>query len=174
MTQPHPGQKTCMVSARLPRCSVTKLCPILCLSMTCNMPGLLVLHYLLSLLRFLPVEMVMLSKLLILCHPLLLWPSIFPSIRVFSSEWALHIRWPKDWNFSFSISPSSEYSDWFALGWTGWISCSPRDSQESSPTPQFKNINSSVLSLLHSPTLTSIHDHWKNHNLWLDRLLLTK
>ena len=122
MTQPHPGQKTCMVSARLPRCSVTKLCPILCLSMTCNMPGLLVLHYLLSLLRFLPVEMVMLSKLLILCHPLLLWPSIFPSIRVFSNESALHIWWPKSWSFSVSISPSNEYAglisfrtDWFDL-----------------------------------------------------------
>ena len=55
--------------------------------------------------------------------------------------------------------------DWSPLEWTGWISCSPRDSQESSPTPQFKSINSSALSFLHSPTLTSIHDHWKNHNL---------
>ena len=51
------------------------------------------------------------------------------------------------------------------LGWTGWSPCSPRDSQESSPTPQFKSINSSVLSFLHWPTLTSIHDHWKNHCL---------
>ena len=54
---------------------------------------------------------------------------------------------------------------WSSLGWTGWISCSPRDSQESSPTPQFKSINSSALSLLHSPALTAIHDHWKNHSL---------
>ena len=54
--------------------------------------------------------------------------------------------------------------DWFPLGWTGWISCCPRDSQESSPTPQFKSINSSVLSFLHSPTLTSMHDYWKNHS----------
>ena len=53
---------------------------------------------------------------------------------------------------------------WSPLGWTGWIPCSPRDSQESSPTPQFKSINSSVLSLLHSPTLTSIHDYWKIHS----------
>ena len=76
------------------------------------------------------------------------------------------IRWPKYWSFSFSISPSNEYSglDWFPLGWTG-SPCSPRDSQESSPTPQFKSINSSVLSFLYSPTLTSIHDYWKNHNL---------
>ena len=55
--------------------------------------------------------------------------------------------------------------DWSPLGWTGWISLSSRDSQESSPTPQFKSINSSALSFLHSPTLTSIHDHWKNHSL---------
>ena len=54
--------------------------------------------------------------------------------------------------------------DWFPLGWTGWISLSARDSQESSPTPQFKSINSSVLSFLYSPTLTSIHDYWKNHS----------
>ena len=90
--------------------------------MTCNMLELLVLHYLPSLLKFLPVEMVMLSKLLILCHPLLLWPSIFPSIRVFSNESTLHIRWPKYWSFSFSINPAKEYSgmisfrvDWFDL-----------------------------------------------------------
>ena len=55
--------------------------------------------------------------------------------------------------------------DWSPSEWSDWISCSPRDSQESSPTPQFKSINSSVLSLLHSPTLTSIYDHWKNHSL---------
>ena len=55
--------------------------------------------------------------------------------------------------------------DWSPLGWTGWISFQSRDSQESSPTPQFKSINSSVLSFLHSPTLTSIHDYWKNHSL---------
>ena len=54
--------------------------------------------------------------------------------------------------------------DWFPLGWTGWISLQSKDSQESSPMPQFKSINSSALSFLYSPTLTSIHDHWKNHN----------
>ena len=65
---------------------------------------------------------------------------------------------------SASVLPMNT-QDWFPLGWAGWISCSPRDSQESSPKLQFKNINSSVLSFLHSPTLTSIHDHWKNHSL---------
>ena len=108
-----------------------------------------------SLLKLMSVESVMSSNHLILCHPLLLPPSIFPSIRVFSNETVLCIRWPKYWSFSFSISPSNEYS---GLIW----SCSPRDSQESSPTPQFKSINSSVLNILYSPTLTSIHDYWKN------------
>ena len=77
----------------------------------------------------------------------------------------LCIMWPKYWSFSFNISPSKEYSGLTSLGSTGWISFSPRDSQESSPTPQFKSINSSALSFPYSPTLTSIHDHWKNHSL---------
>ena len=63
-----------------------------------------------SLLKLMSIESVMPSNHLILCHPLLLLPSIFPSIRVFSNESALHIRWPKDWSFSFSISPSNQYS----------------------------------------------------------------
>ena len=113
-----------------------------------------------SLPKFMSIESVMPSNHLILCLPLLLLPSIFPSIRVFSNESALRIRWPEYWSFSFSISPSNEHP--------GLITqvespCSPRDSQESSPTPQFKSINSTVLSFLYSPTLTSIHDHWKNH-----------
>ena len=69
-----------------------------------------------SLLKFMSIELVMLSNHLILCHPLLLLPSVFPSIRVFSNESALHIRWPKYWSFSFSISPTNEYPwwiDWF-------------------------------------------------------------
>ena len=74
-----------------------------------------------SLLRIMSIESVMPSNHLILCHPLLLPPSIFPSIRVFSNESVLHITWPKYWSFSFSISPSNEYSDWFPLGWTGWV-----------------------------------------------------
>ena len=71
------------------------------------------------------------------CHPLLLPPSIFPSIRVYSSESVLHIKWPKYWSFSFSISPPNEYSGliFFSTDW--FSSCSPKDSQTSSPTPQF-------------------------------------
>ena len=75
-----------------------------------------------SLLKLMSIETVMPSNNLILCHPLLLLPSIFPSIRVFSNELALRIRWPKYWSFNFNISPSNEYSNWFPLGRTGWIS----------------------------------------------------
>ena len=84
------------------------------------------------------------SNHLILCRPLLLLPSIFPSIRVFSSESALCIRWPKYWSFSFNISPSNEHPGLicFRMDWS-------RDSQESSPTPQFQSINSSLLSSLY-------------------------
>ena len=106
------------------------------------------------------------SNHLTLCRPLLLLPPIPPSIRVLSNESVLHIRWPKYWSFSLNISPSNEHpgSDLLQDGLVG-SPCSPRDSQESSPTPQFKSVNSSALSFLHSPTLTSIHDHWKNHSL---------
>ena len=75
-----------------------------------------------SLPKLTSIELVMPSNHLILSHPLLFLPSIFPSIRVFSNESALRIRWPKYWSFSFSISPSNEHHDWSALGWTGWIS----------------------------------------------------
>ena len=95
------------------------------------------------------------------CHPLLILPSIFPSIRVFSIESVLCIRWPKYWSFSFSVSPSNEYSglisfriDCFDLAVQGTLKILLQH--------QFKSINSSVL--LFGPTLTSIHDYWKNHS----------
>jgi len=102
------------------------------------------------------------SSHLILCRPLLLQPPIPPSIRVFSNESTLCMRWPRYWSFSFSIilSQRTPRTDLLQNGLVGSL-CRPRDSQESSPTPQFKSINSSALSFLHSPTLTSIHDHWK-------------
>ena len=117
-----------------------------------------------SLLKLMSIESVMPSNHIILCHPLLL-PSIFPSIRVFSNESVLHIRWPKYWSFSFSISPSNEYSGLisFSMHWFDLLAI--QGTLKSSPTPQFKSINSSALSFLHSPTLTSIHDYWKNHSL---------
>ena len=96
------------------------------------------------------IELVMPSSHLILCRPLLLQPPIPPSIRVFSSESALRMRWPKYWSFSLSISPSNEHPGLvsFRMDWLDLLA-SPRDSQESCPTPQFKSINSSVLSFLH-------------------------
>ena len=118
-----------------------------------------------SSLRLTSIESVMPSSHLILCRPLLLLPPIPPSIRVFSNESTLRIRWPKYWSFSFSISSSKEHPGLisFRMDWLALLAV--QGTQESSPTPQFKSINSSVLSFLHSPTLTSIHDHWKNHSL---------
>ena len=107
-------------------CSVAKLCLTLCDPMDCSMPGSSSFTIFWSLPRFMSIELVMLANHLILCHPLLLLPSIFPNIRVFSNESALRIRWPKYWSFSFSISPSNEYSglisssiDWFDLAFQG-------------------------------------------------------
>ena len=90
--------------------SVARLCPTPCKLMDYSMPGFSVHHQLLDLTQLMSIESVMPSNHVILCHPLLLLPSIFPRIRVFSNEPVLHIRWPKDWSFSFSISPSNEHS----------------------------------------------------------------
>ena len=111
------------------------------------------------------IESGMPSNHLILCHPLLLLPPIPPSISIFSSESTLHMRWPKYWSFSFSIRPSNEHPGLisFRMDWLDLLAV--QETQESSPTPQFKSIISSALSFLHSPTLTSIPDHWKNHSL---------
>ena len=144
-------------------CSVTQSCLTFCDPMDCSIPGFPVLYHLAELAQT-HIHWIGDANHLILRCPLLLLPSIFPSIRVFSNESALHIRWPKYWSFSFSISPSMNIQDWSPLGWVG-SPRSPRDPQESSPTPHFKNINSLALSFLYSPTLTSIHDHWKNHRL---------
>ena len=105
-----------------------------------------------SLLKLMSVESVMPSNRLILCHPLLFLPSNLPSIRGFSNESVLHIRWSKYWSFSLSITPSNEYSGLipFKMDWFDLLVV-----QETSPKPQFKSINSLVLSLLYDPTLTS-------------------
>ena len=89
--------------------SVAQSCPTLCDPMDCSTPGFPVHHQLPELLKLMSIESVMPSNHLILCHPLLLLPSIFSSIRVFSNEFALHIRWAKFWSFSFNISPSNEH-----------------------------------------------------------------
>ena len=142
--------------------SVSQSCPTLCNPWIAARQASLSITNSWSLPKPMPIELVMPSSHLILCHPLLL-PPIPPSIRVFSNESTLHMRWPKYWSFSFSISPSNEHPGLVSFR-MDWLE-SPRDSQESSPTPQFKSINFSVLSFLHSPTLTSVYDHWKNHSL---------
>ena len=132
--------------------SVAQLCPTLCDSMDCSMPGFPVHH---QLPEFTQTHVHRVSDVIQPSHPLSS-PSPPPyklfSIRVFSNESVLRIRWPKYWSFSVSISPSSEYLglissriDWF-----------DRDSQESSPTPQFKSVNSLVLSFMYVPTVTSV------------------
>ena len=144
--------------------SVAQLCLALCDPMDCSTPSLPVHHQLPELAQ---AHVHRVGDAIQPSHPLL-----SPSPPAFNLsqnqglfQWvSFYIRWPKYRSFNFSISPSNEYSglipiriDWF------WSPCL-RDSQESSPTPQFKRINSSALRFLHSPTLTSIHDHWKNHS----------
>ena len=116
-----------------------------------------------SLLKLMSIESVMPPNHLILCHPLAAFNLSqhhgFLRSQLFSSG-----SQSTGVSASASVFPMN-IQDWSPLRWTAWISCSPRDSQESSPTPQFKSINSLVLSFLYSPTLTSIHDYWKNHSL---------
>ena len=128
-----------------------------------------------SSLRLTSIQSVMPSSHLILCHPLLLLPPILPRINVFSNESTLHMRWPKYWSFSFSIILSKEIPglisfrmDWldlFAVQGTFKSLLQQKDQFFCAQHQKFKSINSSVLSFLHSPTLTSIHDHWKNYSL---------
>ena len=107
-------------------------------------------------------ESVMPSNYLILCRPLLLPPSVVPSIRIFSRGSALCIMWPKYWSFSFNISPSSEHPGLisFRMDWLDLLEV-PRGFWKSSPTPQFKSINSSVLSFLYSPNSHPYMTTWK-------------
>ena len=137
---------------------MSQSCPTVCNPWTAALQASLSITNSQKSLKLMSIESVMPSKHLILCHPLLLLPSIFPSFRVFSNESALHIRCPKYWSFSFIINLSNEYSGLTPLWLTGLISLQSKDSQESSPTEQFKSISPSVLSLLYGPTLTSIAD----------------
>ena len=116
-----------------------------------------------SSLKLMSTESVMSSNHLIFCHPLLLPPSIFPSFRDFSNKSALHIRWPNYWSFSFNLSPSNEYSELisFRMDWLDLLAV--QGTLKS--LLQHHSSNPLVLSFLYSPTLTSIHDHWKNHSL---------
>ena len=117
-----------------------------------------------SLLKLMSIASVMLSNCLILHHPLLLLPSIFPRNWVFSYESVLCIRWPKYWSFSFSISLSNECSGLIALR-TNWLDLAVQRTLRVFSKTQFKSISSSVLSFLYVPILTSIHDYWKTIDL---------
>ena len=115
-----------------------------------------------SLLKFMSTESMMLSNYLILCHPLLVLPPMFPSISVFINELYLAIRWPKHWSFGFRISPSNEHSGLisFRIDWYGLLLI-----QGILKSLIQHPITSSVLSLLYGIIITSIHDYWKNHSL---------
>ena len=146
--------------------SVAQSCPTLCDPMDHSTPVLPSISNSQSLLKLMSIELVMPSNHLIFCCPLILLPSIFPSIRVFSNESALCIRWPKYWRFSFNVSPSSEHPglisfrmDWLDLLAVQGMLKSLLQHHSS------KVINSLVLIFLYSPTLTSIRDYWKNHSL---------
>ena len=129
------------------------------------MPGFPVLHCLPEFAKLMSIKTMMPSNHLILCYRLLLLPSIFPSITVFSTESALPIRWPKYWSFCFSISPSNEYSGLisFRINWLDLLAVQ-MTYQEFSLAPQFESINSSAFSLLYGPNFTSKHDYWKTHS----------
>ena len=114
-----------------------------------------------SLLKLMSIESIMLSS--HLCHPLLLPPSIFPSIRVFANDLALHIKWPKFWSLSFSSSLSNEYSGLISFRIDQFCPFTVQRALKSLLQHQFESINSSGLSLLYGLALTSVHDFWKNH-----------
>ena len=134
--------------------------------MDCSTPCFPVHHQLLELTKLMCIELVMPSSHLILCRPLLLLPPIPPSIKVFSNESTLCMRWPKYWSFSFSISLSNEHPGLisFRINWLDLLAV--QGTLKS--LLQHHSSKASILwalSFLHSPTLTSIHDHWKNHSL---------
>ena len=140
--------------------SVTRSCPTLWDPMDCRCQTSLFITNFHSLFKLMSIESVMPSNHLILCRPLLFTPSIFPSIRVFSKESVLRIRWPKYWSFSFNISPSNEHPGLisFRMDWLDILAVQGL-SRVFNTTVQ--SINSLALSFLYGPTLTSIRDHGK-------------
>ena len=145
--------------------SVTQSCLTLCNPMNRSTPGPPVHHQLLEFTQIHVIKSVMPSSHLILYRPLLLPLPTPPSIRVFSNESTLSMRWPKYWSFSSNIIPSKKSQDWSPLEWTGWISLqSKRLSRVFSNTAGQKH-QFLCAQLSSSPTLTSIYDHWKNHSL---------
>ena len=144
--------------------SAGKSCLTLCNAMDCSMPGFPVHHQLPNLLKLMSIELLMASNHLIFCRPLLLLPSIFPSIKVFSNESVLSIRWPKYCTFSFSISPSNEYSRLISLR-MDWLNLFAVQGTLKSLLQH----HSSKASILRHSTFSMVHlthpyDYWKNHS----------
>ena len=133
--------------------SVAQSCPTLCDPMNFSTPGLPVHHQLLGSTQTMSIESVMPSNHLILCHPLLLLPSVFPNIRVFSNESTRRMRWPKYWSFNFNMSPSNEHPGLISFR-MDWLDLLARDSQESFPAPLLKSIILSLSSLPPTPRLS--------------------
>ena len=140
------------------------MCPTLCSPWTAACQTSLSFIISWSLHKLVSIELVMPSNHLILCHPLFFLPLILPSLRVFSNELVFHIRWPKYWSFSFSISPSNEYSGLISFRIDSFNLLAVQGPLKSFPAPQFESIGSSILILLYGPTLTSIRDYWKSHS----------
>ena len=143
--------------------SVPQSCPTHCNCMDCNTPGLPVHHQLLEFTQLMSITSVMPSNHLILCHPLLLLPSIFHRIRVFSNESVLCIRWPNYWSFSFNISPSNEYSGLisFRMDWVDLLAVQ-------GTLKSLLQHHSSKASILQCSAFFIVqlsHDYWKNHSL---------
>ena len=132
--------------------------------MNCSTPGLPVHHQLRSLLKLMSSELVMPSSHLILCRPLLFLPPIPPSIRVFSNESTLRMRWPKYRHFSFSISPSNEHPGLISFR-MDWLDLLGVQGTLKSLLQHHSSKGSILRCSAFSPTLTSIHDHWRNHSL---------
>ena len=143
-------------------CSVTQSCPTFCEPKDCSTPGFPVHHQFPELAQFMFNKSVMLSNHLILCCPLLLLPSIFPSIKVFSNESVLRIRWSKYWSLSFIMNLSNKHSVLisFRINWLDLLAVLGT-LQQSSTIPQFKSIN-----FWHSAffMVQLSHDYWKNHS----------
>ena len=146
--------------------SVTQTCLTLCDPMDCSTPGFQSFSISCSLLKLTFIESVMPSNHLVLCHPLTRLPSVFPNIRVFSTESTLCIKWPKYWSFIFNISPSNEHPGliFFIMDWLDLLAVQ----RTLKSFLQYHSSKASTLqhsvSPLCDPTLTSIHDYWKNHS----------
>ena len=154
-----------MTSSIYPFSSVAQSCLTLFNPMNCSTPAFLSITNSRSLLKLMSIMSIMPSNNFILYRPLLLSPSIFPSIRIFSNKSVLCIRWSKYWRFSFNMSPSHDYSGLisFRMDWLDLLAAQGTLNS----LLQCHSSKASILrcSGVYSPTLTSIHDYWKNHSL---------